>query len=132
LAYYYLLADPVSTFLMFFGGQEPNTSWTRHWSPAAAFDVGQPQGAWSLFASGLDPGNSALTYHVYQRAYSNALVLYKPLSSGGGVSGTTGTETATTFTLAGNYRALQADGTLGPVVSSVTLRNGEGAILVKS
>ncbi|HEY8504529.1 MAG TPA: hypothetical protein VIL46_08095, partial [Gemmataceae bacterium] len=44
LAYYYLLADPDATMLMFFGGAEPNTSWTRHWVPAAAYDVGRPAG----------------------------------------------------------------------------------------
>jgi hypothetical protein len=131
LAYYYLLADPTSTFLDFYGGYAPATSWTQHWSQAVTYNVGTPQGGWSLFAAGTDPANSTLTYHVYQRAYSNALVLYRPLSYGGGTTGTLADNTATTFALGGTYRALQADGTLGPAVTSVTLRNGEGAILVK-
>jgi hypothetical protein len=131
LAYYYLLADPTSTFLDFYGGYAPATSWTQHWSQAVTFNVGQPQGGWSLFASGADPANTALTYHVYQRAYTNALVLYKPLSYGNGVSGGLGDKTATTFALGGKYRVVNADGTLGPVVTSITLRNGEGAILAK-
>lgn len=135
LAYYYLLADPTRTFLMFYGGYEPQTSWTRHWSPAVEFDVGQPTGTWSEFASGNDPANANLVYKVFGRNYTDALVLYKPLSyksgSGGG-TGTTADATATTHALDGTYRPLNADGSLGAPVTSVTLRNGEGAILVRS
>jgi hypothetical protein len=132
LAYYYLLADPSSTFLDFFGGFEPASTWSRHWSAAAAFNVGLPSGGWSVFVTGADPANPALSYRVYQRRYANALVLYKPLSYANGITGTLADATATTHNLGGNYRVLQADGTLGPVVTSVTLRNGEGAILVKA
>lgn len=133
LAYYYLLADPNSTFLMFFGGNEPASSWTRHWSPAAAYDIGKPTDHWSLFREGIDPTNSALIYRIYQRSYSNALVLYKPLSymPGKGV-GTLSDATATTHVLNGTYRLLRADGTLSGPVTSVTLRNGEGAVLIKA
>src|SRR5205823_10358182 len=132
LAYYYLLADPERTFLDFFGGYEPATSWDRHWSPAAAFDVGQPMGDWSLFATGPDPANGSLTYRVYQRAYTNALILYKPLSYNRGVSGTLADASATVHDLGGTYYPLLADGTLGSAITSVSLRNGEGAILIKA
>jgi hypothetical protein len=64
LAEYYLVADPHTTFLDFYGGNAPSTSWSQHWSPAATYDVGQPVGSWSLAASGADPTNAALTYHV--------------------------------------------------------------------
>jgi hypothetical protein len=131
LAYYYLVADPNSTFLDFYGGFEPFTSWSRHWSTAAGYNVGQPLGSWSVFATGADPANPALTYKVYQRSYGNALVLYKPLSSGPAGSGTLADATATTHLLNGTYAPLRADGTLGPAVTSVTLRNGEGVILVR-
>jgi hypothetical protein len=116
---------------MFFGGNEPNTSWTRHWTPAAAYDVGQPTAAWTEWATGNDPSNSGLTYKVLGRTYSKALVLYKPLSYKLGVgTGTIADNTATKHALQGNYRVLRADGTLGPAVTSITLRNGEGAILI--
>ena len=132
LAYYYLVGDPKSTFLMFFGGESPNTSWTNHWSPAAAYDIGQPVGTWSVFAQGADPTNANLTYKIYQRSYANALVLYKPLSYNlGQGTGTLSDATATTHQLNGTYRILNADGTLSGPVTSVTLRNGEGAILIK-
>lgn len=131
LAYYYLLADPDKTMVMFFGGFEPNTSWTRHWVPAAAYNVGAPQGAWSEFAVGNDPANTSLTYKVLTRNYANAKVLFKPLSYKAGVgTGTIADNTATTHALGRNYRPLNANGTLGAIINSVTLRNGEGAILI--
>jgi hypothetical protein len=131
LAYYYLIQDPISTFLNFYGGYEPSTSWSRHWVDAVSYDVGQPVGTWSQFASGTDPANSALKYRVYRREYTNALVLYKPLSAAPNVKGTLNDNTATVHTLNGSYRVLQPNGTLGSVVTSVSLRNGEGAILIK-
>jgi hypothetical protein len=114
------------------GGYAPATSWSQHWSAAMAYNVGQPLSTWSVRATGLDPSNSALTYKVYQRTYSNALILYKPLSYRASpyTVGTAADNTATTLSLGGNYRMLRNDGTLGPVVTSVVLRNGEGAVLV--
>lgn len=132
LAYYYLLADPERTFVMFNGGYEPSTSWQRHWTDAVKFDVGKPRSAWSTFAVGADPENTALQYRIYQRPYDRALVLYKPLSYAKGRTGTLADRTATTHQLGGRYRVLNANGTLGSVVTRITLRNGEGAILVKA
>jgi hypothetical protein len=132
LAEYYLLAKPKTTFLDMFGGSAPATSWSQHFSGAAAYDIGQPTGNWSVAAAGADPSNPSLTYCIYQRTFDNALVLYKPLSYGKGISGTTKDNTATTFSLGGTYRVLQADGTLGPPITSISLSNGEGAILVKT
>ncbi len=133
LAYYYLLADPETTLLTLFGGYEPGTTWTRHWLEAVAYDIGQPTGTWSHFATGPDPANAALRYRVYQRAYDKALVLYKPLSyvRGAKSPATLASETATEHALDGAYRPLRADGTLGEPITRVSLRNGEGAILVK-
>jgi hypothetical protein len=132
LAYYYLLADPQSTFLDFFGGFEPESSWSRHWSPAAAVNIGQPLGSWSLFATGSDPSAPALTYKIYQRSFTNALVLYKPLSFAGYTTGTTTDASATVQSLGTTYYLLAADGQTTTPVTSVSLRNGEGAILLTS
>jgi hypothetical protein len=133
LAYYYLLADPESTFLLYNGGNEPATPWQRHWIPAAAYDIGQPDGQWSAFATGADPSQAALTYRVYQRSYAKALVLYKPLSYRQGNPNTVplGEETATPHELGGRYQPLRADGTRGEPITRIRLRNGEGAILLK-
>jgi hypothetical protein len=134
LAYYYLLANPESTFLMYYGGYEPATPWIRHWCPATAYDVGKPMGSWSLWTKGNDPSNAALQYRVYQRTYSKALVIYKPLSFGGwrGPQPTNRDNTATTHKLSAAYQPLRADGSLGEPITSLSLRNGEGAILVKA
>jgi hypothetical protein len=69
---------------------------------------------------------------VYQRQYDRALVLYKPLSYTKGSTGLTADATNTVHRLNGNYRELRADGTLGPVVTYVRLRAGEGSILIKA
>jgi hypothetical protein len=133
LAYYYLLADPEKTFLMFFGGYAPAAAWSTVFVKAATTDVGQPKGDLRVFATGADPQNKALTYKVYARDYGNALVLFKPKSYAlGKGTGTTADATATTHTLGGNYRVLKSDGTLGPVITKITLHNGEGAVLMKA
>jgi hypothetical protein len=134
LAYYYLLADPSRTFLDLYGGYSPASSWSQHWFGAVTYNVGQPTATWSIFASGPDPADLSKTYRVYERPYSNALVLYKPRSStaNGSASGSTADNTATVHQLPGTYRPLQADGTLGAPLTSITLRNGEGAVLIKA
>ena len=133
LAYYYLLADPDKTFLSFFGGQAPAAAWNQLFIPAAAVNVGRPTGAMTTFATGTDPQNATLTYKVFARDYGNAKVLFKPRSYAlGRGTGTTDDATATAHNLGGNYRVLKSDGTLGPVVTSITLRNGEGAVLMKA
>lgn len=133
LSYYYLLAHPQRTYFMIWGGFAPSAAWSQKWIPAAAKDVGKPTGAMATFAEGKDPQNAKLNYRVYSRQYENALVLFKPVSYllGQG-TGTTDNATATTHQLNGNYRELRADGTLGPVVRQITLRNGEGAVLIKA
>src|ERR1051326_8409252 len=118
--------------LVFNGGKDPGSTWTEHWSPAAAFDVGRPLSAWSEFAHGIDPADATMSFKVYQRQYEHALVLYKPLSYYRGKAGSTDNDTATTHWLNGTYRPLNADGSLGAPVTKVTLRNGEGAILIKT
>ncbi len=133
LAYYYLLADPDKTFLMFFGGDRPAAPWQTVFVPAATVDVGQPTGAMKVWATGTDPQRPDLTYKVYGREYGKAVVLFKPTSyAAGRPAGTTDDATGTTHQLGGNYRVLNADGTLGPVVTSVPLRNGEGVTLMKA
>jgi hypothetical protein len=133
LSYYYLLADPVNTFLMFFGGYSPAMAWDRVFVPAATVNVGQPVNEMSVFANGVDPQNSRLNYFVYGRDYGNAKVLFKPRSYAAGVgTGTTEDATATTHNLGGNYRILNSDGSQGAVVNSITLRNGEGVVLMKA
>ncbi|HUR52711.1 MAG TPA: hypothetical protein VMZ71_01175, partial [Gemmataceae bacterium] len=131
LAMYYMIADPNLSFLMMNGGNEPASGWNRHFTNAIHFNVGKPAGTWGVFATGQDPTNRTLDFKVYSRSFANALVLYKPLAYTRGVSGKTTADTATTHALGGNYRVVKADGTLGPIVNRITLRNGEGVVLAK-
>jgi len=133
LAAYEMIANPQTTYLDFYGGYDPSSSWAEHWSPAAAYNIGNPLGNCFVAQSGADPSKSALTYEVFERQYQNALVLYKPLSYKLGVgTGTLTPASATTFQLNESYRVLEADGTLSAPVTSVSLTNGSGAILVKT
>jgi hypothetical protein len=133
LAYYYLVADPDRTAVMFFGGLNPSADWDDTFIPAVQTDLGKPLGELTTFAAGSDPERAALGYKVFGRQYEKALVLYKPRSYTLGVgTGSTADTTTTTHQLGGSYRVLNPDNTLGPVVTSVTLRNGEGVTLMKA
>jgi hypothetical protein len=132
LAMYYLVADPKLSMLMINGGNEPASSWTRHWMDAIRFNVGKPLGEHTLHSTGKDPADTTLTYKIFQRRYENALVLYKPVSYIRGRSGGIGDNTRTTVNLDGLYRVVNANGSLGPPVRQVTLRNGEGLVLAKA
>lgn len=131
LAYYYLLGDPDRTMLMMFGGYKPSAAWQDGWITAAETDIGQPREAFRTLATGKDPENTKLEYRIYSRDYDKALVLYKPRSYASGTTGTINDSTATTHQLNGRYRLLNANGSLGPVITQITLRNGEGAVLIK-
>jgi hypothetical protein len=133
LAAYYMVADPDNTALIFYGGFEPGTSWQRHWCAAAAYDIGRPAGRWKLFSSGTDPATTNLQYRVYARTYDKALVLYRPLSFNpkNWGKGKLNDASAVTHGLGASYRPLRADGTLGDPVNRITLRSGEGAILIR-
>ncbi len=132
LAMYYTLADPDVSFLMVNGGNEPASSWKRHFIAAAEFDVGRPLGGYEVVDSGKDPADGSLAYKVYGREYENALVLYKPVSYTRGQSGGIGADTATDYRLDGWYRVVNADGSLGKRVNQVSLRNGEGVVLARA
>ena len=99
--------------------------------------MGQPTEAAVTYTTGNDPGSggSGKTYHVIARDYTNAFVLYKPLSDDGTgtVNTNTGSDTDTTVTLpAGNFYPLNADGSrTGPISGTYAMTNGQGAILMK-
>jgi hypothetical protein len=156
LAAYYLLApmNPSQGALDFFGGEQTSTPWVsswspppgtfNHWSQAATYNVGTPDNPLPNAPVVLnEPGGTGQesdgsTYYVYERQFAGqnnqpVLVLYKPVSvlPGGGASGLTGSASATTVTLPASYYVLQADGTLSSTtVTSISLENGEGVILV--
>jgi hypothetical protein len=112
------------------------------WIPAVETDIGQPMPnhfglpdykgdlntAYEFeFANGTDPAPPAMKYHIIAREYDNALVLLKWRPSASNLDDTT----RTTHALDGTYYPLNTDGTVSAGVTSITLRNNEGAILLK-
>jgi hypothetical protein len=111
------------------------------YNPAVDFDIGQPMPVPNgmtdfegkantkehyLFASGPDPVNNSLTYHVWGRRFTNALVLVKLLPAGS----TTDDTSITTHTLDGTYMPLNVDGTVGAPITQASIRNNEALILI--
>lgn len=143
LALYYLVHNP-NTFYLFETAQthkDPAHVSQWMWNPAVTYDVGTPAPVPAglsdfngetgtsehyILESGPDPFDPSLTYHILARNFTKALVLVKMLP----VGSVTDDRSATTHVLDKPYALLQGDGTKGPIVTEVTLRNNEGSILV--
>jgi hypothetical protein len=124
-------------------------AWTR-WFPAMAVDLGTPdpngmnKGARMVTETGNTPwlygsaisGQPAgtctgtLCPDVWRRDFTNAIVLFRPWKSG--MIESELDMPSQPIALGGTYYQLNADGTEGPAVTSVTLRGGEAAIVMKS
>jgi len=145
LALYYMVHNQNTWFLYEtmsnhgVGQTAPLSVWA--WNPAVEFDIGQPAAVPAGFvdfdgrsgtrehyvmAQGTDPYNASLTYRVLARRFDNALVLAKMLPDGS----VTDDRSITTHALDGSYVVLEADGSLGPVVTQASLRNNEALILI--
>lgn len=145
LGLYYLVHNP-HTFYMYetlIGHAGAGAISTWGYNPAVDYDIGQPdqipvgmtdfEGKANtkehyLFASGPDPVNTALTYHVWARRFTDALVLVKLLPLGSTVDDAS----ITTHALDGTYVPLNVDGTVGAPVTQVNIRNNEALILIRA
>jgi hypothetical protein len=144
LALYYLVHN-ANTFYQYesYNGHNYQVHVSQwQWNPAVMYNVGSPDRvpdgfvdfegkAGSTehyeFAAGPDPYDPSLTYRVFARKFTGALVLVKLLPVGSVVDD----RSATVHELGRNYHVLLADGSVSQdPVSSVTLRNNEGVILV--
>ena len=103
------------------------------WFPAMGVDFGIPD------VSGWNGGVRSLSWKshteiggsmdVWRRDYTNAIVLHRP-----SIDTTTSAEYNTpssVMALGGTYYPLRADGTVSAGITSISLRHGEGAILMK-
>ena len=144
LGLYYLVHNS-HTFYMYetligHAGAGDVSTWA--YNPAVDYDIGQPdqipngsvdfEGKANtkehyLFASGSDPVNPSLTYHVHARRFTNALVLVKLLPTGS----TTDDASITTHALDGTYAPLNVDGTIGAPITQASIRNNEALILIR-
>jgi len=108
------------------------TRWATYF-PAMGVDIGVPDssgynGGVRLFAWKSHTEIGGLQ-DVWRRDFTQAIVIHRPASWN-----TTDDEYNTyssSIYLGGTYYPLMADGTTGPGVSSIALRTGEGAILMK-
>jgi hypothetical protein len=97
------------------------------WMPALEADVGHPREARHVIATGVDAARQK--YSIYARDFDNAYVVIRPQLDWH--PQIYADSTGVTVPLPAPMRPLHRDGTLGPAVSSVTLRNVEAAILFK-
>jgi len=97
------------------------------WEAAVEADVGHPKEARHVIASGIDPVGQK--YRIWARDFDHAYVVIRPsIDWHKQVYGDT---TGIAVPLPAPMRPLHRDGTLGPAVSTVTLRDVEAVILFK-
>src|SRR5262249_60633881 len=77
LAYYYLLADPETTFLCFYGGHHAGTAWQRPWTPAAAYDLRRAAGPLVRLDVGISPFHTAMKYSGDRRGHLAGMLSVK-------------------------------------------------------
>jgi hypothetical protein len=97
------------------------------WAPAVEADVGHPREARHVIATGVDAAGQK--YRIWARDFDHAYVVVRP--SIDWHKQIYADSTGIAVPLPSPMRPLHRDGTLGPAVSSVTLRDVEAAILFK-
>jgi hypothetical protein len=105
-------------------------AWDRpldeQWFLAIEHDVGQPTSDYYTHSTGVDP--NGWNYTVFARDYTKAKILFRP--KGRWDYHTYDASTSITSTLDGEYHVLQPDGSVGGGISTVSLKNSEGVILI--
>lgn len=114
----------------------PSVDQVQRWGtyfPAMGVDIGVPDlagynaGARDfLWKKGVDIGGGS---DVWRRDFTNAIILHRPASYS--TSAAQYDTCSTPMSLGATYYPLKADGTTDPAVTSIALRTGEGAILMK-
>jgi hypothetical protein len=139
LATHYLINHPNAYFMYHvgsaanYGGQPYGNFTNTHWHPNMEINIGQPVVRADTDYWGATNTNRFFTvqsgagYAVLGREYTNALVLTK--YGQGGIANVGANPV--TISLNGTYYRLQADNSYGAPITSITLGDIEGAILVK-
>jgi len=133
LCWYYMAADYEHCYYMCNSADnnvDDDIDTLASWFPAIDTSVGQPIGSRSVCTSGTD--GASQSFDLYERKYlrdngDTVKIYYRP------PNGSDYTSTSNVvYPLGGNYRELKKDGTLGGIVTSVTIRNAEGMIMMES
>lgn len=130
LASYYMVVPATPDHLLLDLQNAWKVPFQTAWLKAQEYDVGHPLGARRVLQKGRDPMGNGFT--VWARDFDRALVLARPSSSWRVKIFGDSTAVAVPLPNGQSLRLLHGDGTLGPPVTTVTLRNAEAAILVKS
>ncbi len=132
---FYYVARSDSTW--FFARPDPGNAYgvfynpgfdTLAWVTAMEYDLGNPISHYQLEISGSSPDQNGATYKVWSRQYEYGKVYIRPRDGFEAKWGTT--STLIDVSLDGNYRQLLTDGSLGTVVSSISLVGAAGAIMI--
>jgi hypothetical protein len=105
--------------------------WAK-WFPAMGVDVGAPIGprdlAWRAGAQYGDPGGTK----IWRRDYEKAVMLVRPGYGGDSAARFSTPSDPITIDPGVTYYPLRADGTTGPGIQTIRLRQSEGAILMRA
>ncbi|MDB4910615.1 MAG: hypothetical protein JWO39_1438, partial [Gemmatimonadetes bacterium] len=129
LASYYMIVSSTPQNLTLQLENSWNSPYSSMWLRAQEANVGHPLGARVLASRGTDPQGQA--YALYTRDMDRALVIMRVNQGWGSHVYTDGTAVTIPLPTTDQWVPLNADGTLGSPVTSVTLRNVEAAILIK-
>ena len=128
-SYYMSIGSSPDGFYFHPKGPDWETAFSDFWFKALEANIGHPVGARSTFAKGTDPTGKA--YTVYGREFDRALVLIRPAQGWDTQSFLDATAVDVTLPSGESWLPLRADGTLGPAVTKVKLRNVESLVLVR-
>ncbi|USN45749.1 MAG: hypothetical protein H6502_01295 [Candidatus Woesearchaeota archaeon] len=129
LASYYLI-DYNTTYFWYQSSLHYGTPWD-YWFDAITYDAGAPLGDYYEFASGDDPSYAGHDYTIFARDRQKGLVLVKLMPST--TESSLDDDSQTSHSLPGTYRRLTSDGSLAPgILSTVSLRNNEGVVLINT
>jgi hypothetical protein len=129
LASYYMVVPSTPQNLVLQLENSWSSPYSSLWIRAQEANIGHPVSARVLASRGTDPLGQS--YALYTRDMDKALVIMRVNQGWGSHSYTDGTAVTIPLPTTDQWVPLNADGTLGSPVTSVTLRNVEAAILLK-
>lgn len=129
LASYYMVVSSTPQDLTLQLENSWNAPYSSLWLRAQEANIGHPISARVLASRGTDPLGQA--YALYTRDMDRALVIMRVNQGWGSHLYTDGTAVTIPLPSTDQWVPLNADGTLGSPVTSITLRNVEAAILIK-
>lgn len=101
---------------------------TLAWIDAMNYEIGVPTAHYTLDTSCTSPDSATKTAKIFSREYTYAKVFIRPRDGFDVAYGLNSIPIV--YDLGSEYRKLAIDGTLDPIITSLSLRGGEGAILL--